>query len=154
MVNMAFSEDQVVIRFAQGEQALRTASACSAQQQIHSEAAERQCRAHIASRPSKDFCLRFDGWFPAPAVEVAVQRSLLQQLPLLKDVQRSTPGGESMHAPANLPCTVWGLVSLLILLRGGVGVEEWFGGDPSLQDPPCLPTPSWCAPPALQLFDL
>lgn len=29
-------------------------------------------------------------------------------------------------------------MSLLILLGGGVSAEEWFGGDPALQDA-CLP---------------
>ena len=64
-----------------------------------------------------------------------MQCSLVQQLPLLEDVQSSTTGGDGKRAPAELPSTVWGLVSLLILLGGGVGVEEWFGGDPALQDP-------------------
>ena len=49
-----------------------------------------------------------------PAVEVVVKRSLLQQLPLLKDLQRFTPKGKAITAPADFPCSVWGLVSLLI----------------------------------------
>lgn len=49
-----------------------------------------------------------------------------------------------------LPCSVWGLVSLLVLLEGAVGVEEWFDSGTHKSDPalpaqtlevlnPCLP---------------
>ena len=79
--------------------------------------------------------VKFDGCLTTPAVEVTIKCSLVQQLPLLKDVQSSTPDGEGTSTPTDLPCTVWGLLTLLILLGGSVGVEEWFGGDPSLQDP-------------------
>lgn len=93
------SGERVVIRFEQDEET-------AAKHQIHSVAAERKCRDYIASHRPGAFGFKFDGWFPAPAVEVAISGSLLQQLPLLKDVQSSTPVGETIPAPSTLPCTI------------------------------------------------
>lgn len=128
MASLSILGDEAVIRFAQADEA------AAAKHEIDCIDAEHQCRIHIASHPTKQFSLKFDGCFPGPAVEVTIKHSLLQQLPLLKDVQSSTHGGEGTSTQVDLPCTVWGLVSLLILL-GGVGMEEWFGGDASNQGP-------------------
>ena len=95
-------------------------------------AAERQCRAHIAAHPTDEFTVKMNGRLPAPLTEVAFQSSLVEKLPYLCDVQHST--NSNKPAEVELPCPLWGLVSLLILLEGSVGVEEWFGGDPETLD--------------------
>lgn len=97
-------------------------------------AAERQCRTHIVSHPNSEFTVKIEGLCPAPVIKVAFQPSLIDRLPLLKGVQHSTTN-DSNPAEIELPCSPWGLASLLILLEGSVSVEQWFGGDPGLQDP-------------------
>lgn len=52
MTSLTMSGDQVVIRFAQAEQAFQAAAA---KHQMNCVAAERQCRAYIASQSSLNF---------------------------------------------------------------------------------------------------
>ena len=71
-----------------------------------------------------------------------MQRGLLEKLPLLHDIAKSTDSVSCASTPQQaadmmLPCSVWGLISLLLVAEGAVGVQQWFGSgsadcDPSL----------------------
>ena len=125
---MQLSNGRVVIRFAHPDGAAQ-----AAQHELGSLAAERQCRAHIARHDLTDrVSVRLDRHVPAPVTEVIFEEAFVEQLPLLREVQDSTDAAKGSHV--QLPCSSWGLVSLLILLEGSVGVEEWFGGDPETLD--------------------
>ena len=126
--NMVLSNGGVSITFTQPEDESK-----ARQLELASMVAERQCRAHLATHRTKEMSLKFLGRCPAPSVEVTFQSSLLQKLPLLADVQGSTEGKTS--STVQLPCTIWGLVSLLILLMEDVNVEDLFCGDPKHLDP-------------------
>ena len=52
MASMTMPGDEVVIRFAQAEEAFQAAAA---KQEMQCLAAERKCRMHIASHPTSDF---------------------------------------------------------------------------------------------------
>ena len=117
MVRVDISDEGVIIRFAPDEPGARRLDSM----------AERQCKRHILAHPSEQFSLKTDGRFPASVIAVTIDGALLERLPLLQDVRSSTNNVE----PAEMEL-LWGLVSLLILLEGSVGVEEWFGGDPRL----------------------
>lgn len=99
MGNLQFSNGRVSIAFLQPEDATVAAT-----QELGSLAAERQCRAHIASHPTYEFKLKTDGHFPAPQMEVSFSSGLLEQLPLLQDVRNTTEGQKS--APLELPCSL------------------------------------------------
>lgn len=108
---------------------------------------QRQCCNHLLSQPPKGFDVEVSGGFSAPVVEVKIQPCLLQQLPVLADIAGSTEdaGAESLAKqeetePAEinleLPCSIWGLVSVLIIIEG-VSLRRWFRSnapdcDPSL----------------------
>ena len=111
--------------------------------------AHRQCLLHFVSRPAKQFKFVMSGDTSAPVVEVVVQRGLLEKLPLLHDIADSTDADcietesdtqaweTAGKACIMLPCSVWGLVSLLLVAEGAVSVQQWFGSgsadcDPSL----------------------
>ena len=114
---------------------------------------QRQCCNHLLSHPPKGFDVEVSGGLSAPVIEVKIQPCLLQQLPVLADIHSagtSISGStcdpddefasrtEQETAPASieLPCSIWGLVSLLIFTEG-VSLRRWFQGnapdcDPSL----------------------
>lgn len=127
--NMLFSDGSMSITFAQPEEG------ATALRDLDAIVAEHQCRAYIAKHPKEEFKVTVKGSCAAPAVEVALQAAMLERLPLLHDVEDST-ANDSKPAAVELPCTVWGLVSLLILLQGNLTVDEWFGfgRDPHVQD--------------------
>ena len=53
----------------------------------------------------------------------------MEELPLLQDISQNTSPSTDAHADLELPCSVWGIVSLLLLLEGSVKLAHWFGGD-------------------------
>jgi hypothetical protein len=87
--------------------------------------------------------------YPLIEITISSQGALLQQLPLLHEVDSSTSSSkehnqseEEIEASYNgrqtadfmLPCPVWGMVSLLLLLDG-TPMKPWFGdtsSDPGL----------------------
>lgn len=110
--------------------------------------AYRQCLGHLMATPPREFDVEVTGRAFAPGAEVTIQRSLLQKLPLIHDIASNTSakdaedkeGSESetshrQDADIMLPCSVWGLASLLLLLEGRVAVKELFEGDRSANDP-------------------
>lgn len=105
--------------------------------------AYRQCWAHMATNPPKEFHVTFlEDNHSGPETEVVIQSSLVEKLPLLQDVAKSTGAvAELTHdefeddlivqrqpqvANMALSCSVWGLVSLLLLLEGNVTMKHWF----------------------------
>ena len=129
MVSVIVSDDGVNIKFPRQD-------AGHGQQNVRNprlgNMAERQCESHILYHPTEKFTLKTDGRFSASVTEVTIHRALLESLPLLQDLKSSTNDGTP--AQVDLPCSLWGLVSLLVLLEGSVTVKEWFGGDPEHQD--------------------
>ena len=120
MVRVDISDEGVSIGFAQDEPGTQHLDSI----------AERQCKSYILAHPLELFSLKTDGRIPASDVAVTIYGTLMERLPLLHDVRSSTNNVE--HAEMELPCPLWGLMSLLVLLEGSVGIEEWFGGDPRL----------------------
>jgi hypothetical protein len=97
--------------------------------------AHQQCLLHMVSYPPTSFTCVTSGDMSAPRTEVKLQRSVLQQLPLLQDISKSTSDKEDgRNTELELPCSIWGFVSLLMLLEGSLQLEYWFGQDmdPSL----------------------
>lgn len=113
-------------------------------------AARNQCWMRLLASPPSDFDVTMTGSVSSPVIEVSVLRegSLLQQIPLLCEIDSSTDGqqghnqsdeetGDSIKQAAQfrLPCPIWGMISVLILLEGAVGIKPWFAeasSDPSL----------------------
>lgn len=81
--------------------------------------AHRQCLLHMVASPPNTFDCETSGKFSSPRTEVTLQWAVLEELPILLEVCESTAaedGGTSTDL--ELPCSVWGLVSLLLLLEG------------------------------------
>jgi hypothetical protein len=101
--------------------------------------AQRQCCNHMLSYPPKGFDVAVSGRMSAPVIEVSIQKRILQHLPLLADIVGSTEAeAECSEKEASseilvpvqisLPCSIWGLVSLLILIEGP-SLTHWFRSD-------------------------
>lgn len=98
------------------------------------------CWGHIDTNPPRQFQVNLVHVDPSVVeIEVVIQDSLLEKLPLLHDVVKSTCSvarmaqhglveGNREHqvASISLSCSVWGLVSLLLLLEGAVTMKHWF----------------------------
>lgn len=103
-------------------------------------AAHRQCWGHLMLHPPASFDVAFSGSARSPVTEVSIQGDLLEELPLLSDIASCALTSEPReHTPAedasasasevpaiDLPFSVWGLVSLLLLMEGSVAVSDWF----------------------------
>lgn len=106
--------------------------------------AYRQVWGHMATDTPTAFHVNFLECNAVSGVEteVVIQSSLLAKLPLLQDVAKSTGAvaeltneeydaglitqREPQVANMELSCSVWGLVSLLLLLEGDVTMKHWF----------------------------
>lgn len=92
----------------------------------------------LCNKPPKYFDIKVLGTPSVPVVEVLIQSKLVQLIPLLQDVAGNTATDgdgysdlevvEEREARLALPCSVWGLVSLLLLEEGNVDIEHWFEG--------------------------
>lgn len=71
-----------------------------------------------------DFIIDVSGSLMDPLMDLSLPEEMLQKLPLLAEQLRST----ARSKPVMLPCSVWAVVSVLVLLKGGVRAREWFGG--------------------------
>jgi hypothetical protein len=92
--------------------------------------AHTQCVQRMAAVPPATFDCEISGKMSAPRTEVILQRAIFEKLPLLLDISASTCSKEqAAAAPLELPCSVWGFVSLLLLLEGNVKLSHWFRGD-------------------------
>ena len=96
------------------------------------------------SKPPQHFDFELAGRASMPSTEVVIKRCLLEKIPLLRDISSNTSDvkgvSEAEHpmggAEIELPCSVWGLVSLLLLLlEGCVVVKDWFEANWQTNDP-------------------
>lgn len=96
--------------------------------------AQRQCLLQMVASPPHSSECETSGKVSAPRTELTLQQDVMEELPLLQDISQNTSPSTDAHADLELPCSVWGIVSLLLLLEGSVKLAHWFGGDcdPSL----------------------
>lgn len=109
--------------------------------------AHRQCLLHMVSHQPKTFKCETAGDLSEPRTEVVLQQEILKQLPLLLDISESTStDSQSSSCELELPCSIWGFVSLFFLLEGAVKCLHWFWTDSE----PSLPAQTLlaCAMPA------
>lgn len=85
------------------------------------------CWQHISMNPSHNFQFLMLGSPAAPKYELQMEYSLVEKLPLLHDVATNADPTDDA-APMHMVSSIWGLVSLLILLDGEVTVQQWFEG--------------------------
>ena len=117
-------------------------------------AAYAQCCTYLRSHPPTEFDIQVSGRLLAPCTEVVINRSLLKKIPLIHDIATNTSSGDGdpctatkaaetdakalevvQEASMQLPCSVWGLVSALLLLEGKVSLKQWFETDWPAKDP-------------------
>lgn len=108
--------------------------------------AQRQCCSRLMMDPPQAFDVDVSGSVSAPTITVTIEKSLMEKLPLLATIGNSTvdededdlmpeESEENVKATqVELPCTVWALVSLLVLLEGNVSCQQWFQGTVSDSD--------------------
>lgn len=142
-VSVTFSHDGVCMVF----QNTRVAEASDAERAAYISA-QRQCMSRILSNSPKRFELQTTGSVVSPVAQtLKLQSNLLSELPILlvaSDTSSSTDDESScdreqcsqMPLNMNLPCSVWGFVSLLLILDGCVRVDKILqdsshGGEPA-----------------------
>jgi hypothetical protein len=97
--------------------------------------AHRQCLQLMAASPPNTFDCEISGKVSAPRTRFILQRAMLEKLPLLLDIAKSTSNEQRADAHLELPCSVLGFASLLFLLEGKMKPNEWFRADSET----CLP---------------
>jgi hypothetical protein len=110
-------------------------------------AAHRQCQLRMFAVPPRTFTCVTAGNMSAPRTDLVLQRWLLEKLPLLLDISNST-SNKQKASQLELPCSVWGFVSLLLLLERNVKLKRWLGssGDTFLPAQTLLVCPTDCEP--------
>jgi hypothetical protein len=91
--------------------------------------AQMQCLQHMVDSPPTTFDCEISGRVSAPRTEVILQRAMVEKLPLLLDITQSTSSARQAAIELELPCSLWGFVSLLLLLEGNMKLNHWFRGD-------------------------
>jgi hypothetical protein len=91
--------------------------------------AHRQYLLRMAAYPPTTFKCKVSGKMLCPCMEVILHRAMLEKLPLLLKAFQSTRSTRPTIDELELPCSVWGFVSLLLLLEGSVKMRQWFRGD-------------------------
>lgn len=96
--------------------------------------AQRQCLARILSSPHpKRFELQTTGSVADPVAQVLIlQKELVEELPVLHVASETGSGLDNEHTcdeamnpvDMSVPCSVWGLVSLLLVVDGCVSVDK------------------------------
>lgn len=87
-----------------------------------STASELRCRDYMAANSSLEFFVSVEGSLKEPRMQVTLHNALLKKLPLLADVLWST----STHDAVLLPCSMWAILSLLVVLKPGVHANDLF----------------------------
>jgi hypothetical protein len=91
--------------------------------------AQMQCLQRMVASPPTTFDCEVSGSISAPRTEVILQKAMWEKLPLLLDISKSTCRTQQEAGQLELPCSVWGFVSLLLLLQGNMKLSHWFRGD-------------------------
>jgi hypothetical protein len=86
-----------------------------------------QCLQRVA-RPTTIDC-EMSGGSCASRTKFILQRAMWEKLPVLLDIYNSTSGEQLTTAQNQLPFSVKGFVSLLLVLEGHVKLRQWFRGD-------------------------
>lgn len=92
--------------------------------------ASQQCIERLLAFPPATFHAELQGTNVEPHLHVVLKTSALKALPLLGDIHEEALAVEeqdSVTVPFNPPCSVWSLVTVLLLLEGDVTIEEWLG---------------------------
>lgn len=96
------------------------------------ENVEAHCMRELRARTPNTFWCSIKYKADSQEIELVIQNALLNKLPRLATLKRmsasgSSPGG-AREAQFDPPCSVWGLVSLLLLIEGQVEMLQWFSG--------------------------
>lgn len=92
--------------------------------------ASQQCIERLLQHPPATFHAELKGTNREPHLEVVLQTSAVKLLPLLSDIHEEAIASEQpdgVTVPFNPPCSVWSLVTVLLLLEGDVTIEAWLG---------------------------
>jgi hypothetical protein len=93
--------------------------------------ASQQVIERLLSYPPKTFHAELKGTNLEPHLNVVLKTSALNALPLLADIHEEAFAlaveQEIVTVPFNPPCSVWSLVTVLLLLEGDVTIEGWLG---------------------------
>ena len=93
--------------------------------------ASQQCIEQLLAHPPATFHTEFKGTNIEPHLHVVLKSSALRALPLLGDIHEEALCAKDEHdsvtVPFNPPCSVWSLVTVLLLLEGDVTIDGWLG---------------------------
>jgi hypothetical protein len=81
-----------------------------------------------AIRPTTFDC-KLSGWMSAPRTKFILQRAMFEKLPLLMDISNSTSTEQQATAHLQLPCSMKGFMSLLLVLEGHMKLRQLIQGD-------------------------
>lgn len=95
-------------------------------------AAQIQCWCRMLASPPREFDVKMTGSVSTPVTEVVLTGALVKLMPLLNEIDSSTVAKQQSQSDEEssgkqisdfrLPCSVWGMVSLLLLLEGSAGM--------------------------------
>lgn len=103
-----------------------------------------QCWQHMTCKPPRDFRVSLAGDIPSLAVTLHINPSLVSKLPLLADIASNTTNGntgtkvngsDENSLEVELTSSVWGIVSLLLLMEASVSMTHWFASSRAASDP-------------------
>lgn len=120
---------------------------CSAATSNATSPSQLHCMKQLMTRTPATFSCRLNLAAESSGVELTIQNALLRKLPFIASLQKQKlgePAGQKKaskstdachKAPFNPTCSMWGLVSLLLLIEKEVQIERWLGdvdSDPAL----------------------
>lgn len=92
----------------------------------------RQCLERLLAYPPSTFHTVLRGTNIAPHVDVVIKQSALHAIPLLSDIGQEALADNAVkgaQVPFQPPCSVWSLVSVLLLQEGDVSIDFWLGAE-------------------------
>jgi hypothetical protein len=108
--------------------------------------AQVECLQRMVTSPPTTFECKISGRTSAPRTEVIFRRTMVEKLPLLLDISASTSSTRQEAGQLELPCSVWGFVSLLLVLEGNLKLSHWFQGDSTSLPTQTLLVCAWILP--------
>jgi hypothetical protein len=91
-----------------------------------------QCMERLMAYPPSSFHAVLRGTNLSPHVDVVIRQSSLHSIPLLSDIWQEALADnftKSVEVPFEPPCSVWSLVSVMLLLEGDVTIDFWLGAE-------------------------
>jgi hypothetical protein len=91
--------------------------------------ASQQVIEQLLAHPTTTFYAELRGTNAEPHVNVVLKSSAIKALPLLADIhdEACVADQERVTVPFDPPCSVWSLVTVLLLLEGAVTIDGWLG---------------------------